>query len=179
METKIFTTIVLLFCGISQATLVNSKSVVLDNIEYYIQTNKFAYQLGETAEILYTITNLSNQSVTFACSQEPTWYFRFEKDGSVIGQTGLTGLPVMLYLTIPPNESRQFPIEGPYAWHLQDSAGSTLGIGDYGIIGGLYSPYHYPEVSVPIQIVPEPAALSLLALGAIGLRHKNRKVASK
>jgi len=44
-------------------TPVNSNSVLKDGIEYYIQTDKFVYQLGENVEILYRVTNASENPV--------------------------------------------------------------------------------------------------------------------
>jgi hypothetical protein len=50
--------IVLSCAGMAGATLVNSNSIVQDDIEYYIQTNKAVYDLGENVEMLYRVTNL-------------------------------------------------------------------------------------------------------------------------
>ena len=36
---------------------VNSNSIIKDNIEYYIQTDKSVYKLGEKVEMLYRVTN--------------------------------------------------------------------------------------------------------------------------
>jgi hypothetical protein len=39
----------------------NSKTIVEDGIEYYIQTDKSVYELGEHTEILYRISNLTDE----------------------------------------------------------------------------------------------------------------------
>ena len=39
----------------------NSNTIVDDGIEYYVQTDKSVYELGEHTEILYRITNLTNE----------------------------------------------------------------------------------------------------------------------
>ncbi len=47
----------LALAGSAKATLINSNTVVEDEIEYYVQTDKSVYDLGEDVEILYRITN--------------------------------------------------------------------------------------------------------------------------
>ena len=41
----------------------NSDFIVQDGIEYYIQTDKAVYNLGENVEILYRITNVSTDPI--------------------------------------------------------------------------------------------------------------------
>jgi hypothetical protein len=58
------TILVVLVLGTAQvakANLVNSNSIIQDGIEYYIQTDKFVYDLGENVEILYRVTNLRDE----------------------------------------------------------------------------------------------------------------------
>ncbi len=44
----------------AKANLIDSNSIVQDDIEYYMQTNKSVYDLGEDVELLYRVTNLGN-----------------------------------------------------------------------------------------------------------------------
>jgi hypothetical protein len=160
--------LLLCFGGLVQATI-NSNSKVLDGIEYYVQTDKFTYQLGEHVEMLYKITNLSEQSITFTLPQSPVWNFWAEKDDSQIWQAVNGWWLEITPVTLAPGQSRQFPDLGPpFLWDLRDSTGNIVGIGNYDIIGGLYGPsgnFDYTKVSVPIVIIPEPASLIFLAIG--------------
>lgn len=44
----------------------DSNSTVLDDIEYYVQTDKSVYDLGENVEMLYRVTNLGDEDETFS-----------------------------------------------------------------------------------------------------------------
>ena len=46
----------------------NSNSIIKDNIEYYVQTDKKEYKLGESVEMLYRVTNLRDKAITFKFS---------------------------------------------------------------------------------------------------------------
>ena len=43
--------LVLAFAGMAGATIVNPNSIIIDEIEYYVQTDKSVYDLGENVEI--------------------------------------------------------------------------------------------------------------------------------
>ena len=51
--------------AICQATPVNFNTVEIDDIEYYIQTDKSVYNLTENVEILFRVTNLRDEEWTF------------------------------------------------------------------------------------------------------------------
>ena len=55
----------------AKATLVNSNSIVQDGIEYYTQTDKAVYDLGENVEMLYRVANLSEDDIYFTFSYGP------------------------------------------------------------------------------------------------------------
>jgi hypothetical protein len=54
---------------------VNSNSIIQDDIEYYIQTDKSVYNLGEDVEMLYRVTNLRSEDVEFYFPNSPAWNF--------------------------------------------------------------------------------------------------------
>ena len=61
--------VILFITASAKAALVNSNSIVQDGIEYYIQTDKAVYNLGENIEMLHRLTNVGNQTLNVA---EPT-----------------------------------------------------------------------------------------------------------
>ena len=76
--------VTLVLAGCATANLVDSNSIIEDDIEYYLQTDKAVYDLGENVELLYRITNLSDGDVTFSFPHFPEWNFWVEKDGEHI-----------------------------------------------------------------------------------------------
>jgi len=56
--------IILCLVGYAKATIIDSNSIIKDGIEYYIQTDKAVYDLGENVEILYRVTNLTDNPVS-------------------------------------------------------------------------------------------------------------------
>jgi hypothetical protein len=179
MKTEITLCLMLMFgvllCtgGLATATAVNSNSVVIDNIEFYVQTDKSVYNFGETVQMLYMVTNLSSQNVTYIFGQSPVWNFWVQKDGVQIWQGWWSGLPTVTGLTLAPGDTKEFPTlaeNPPFKWNLKDSSGISVGAGNYTVLGGLYRPdhsYDYTKVSVPIEIIPEPTTFLLLTIGAV------------
>jgi len=143
---------------------VNSNSKVVDGIEYYIQTDKAVYNLGENVEMLYRVTNLRDEDVTFGYFALPVWNFWVEKGREIIWQAVNIWYGVRIKFTLNPGESKEFPNhDDPWMWNMQDREGNPVSPGKYSVIGGLYNgsgSYDYTKVTVPIRIVPEPAHAS-------------------
>jgi len=181
---KILTIMVVCFSGLivwpamAKATLVNSNSLIEDNIEYYMQTDKAVYDLGEEVQMLYRVTNLRDESVTFGFGWYPVYQFWVEKKGEQIWSAIGTRLAVATKLTLMPGESRVFPdFRPPFIWDMRDAENNLVGLGKYNAVGGLYNGsghYDYTEVEVSIEIVPEPSSFLLFALGVFGIQAKHR-----
>jgi hypothetical protein len=161
--------VIVLVLGTAQITMAephNSNSIILDEIEYYIQTDKSVYNLGENVEMLYRVTNLRDESVTFGFPHYPGYQFLVEKDGEQIWDAPKGWLQVPTGLRLLPGETREFPNDyaPPLIWPMRDNENNLVDLGTYNVIGGLYG-YDYTKVAVPIDIVPEPSSFLLLALG--------------
>jgi hypothetical protein len=164
---------------VTMATPVNSYSIIQDDIEYYIQTDKSVYDLGENVEMLYRVTNVGSEDVIFVFTDGPVddrCDYIVEKDGDRIWDNLVRfGDRTITYLTLSPLESEEFTMP----WNMTDFGGHQVVPGSYditGALGALMFPddERYVPVSVSIEIIPEPATLFLLALGGLFLR-KGRK----
>jgi hypothetical protein len=163
---------------IATATL-NSNSIVQYGIEYYVQTDKSIYELGENVEMLYRVTNLRDEDVTFHFGGSPVWNFWVEKNGENIWTAVESWYGVLVDFTLSPGESKEFPDGNPpYIWDMRDSEDNLINVGEYDVIGGLDGGAPEPDydsmVSVPIIVVPEPSSLALL-LGCIFYLTRKRR----
>ena len=77
-------TIIICFSASVNATPVNWNAIEVNDVEYYVQTDKSTYLLGEDVEMLYRITNLGQESITYTVSWNPVWNFWAETSGQHI-----------------------------------------------------------------------------------------------
>ncbi|MHC4308423.1 MAG: PEP-CTERM sorting domain-containing protein [Planctomycetota bacterium] len=167
----------ILFMTVSaKAALVDSNSsIVVDNIEYYMQTNKSVYDLGENVEMLYRVTNLGDEDVTLgsvAADQLAYYDFRIMQDGSQIWEYPyLSIVPAFGSFSLGPYESKA----GQTIWNMMNDNGTLPTDDDFPINPGIYdvigeldliSGERVP-VSVSIEVIPEPATLLLFGLGML------------
>jgi len=167
----------LCFCtSMARATLVNPNSIIQDGIEYYFQTDKSVYDLGENVEMLYRVTNLRDEEwrvdgffpimdITVEAREgevfNEIWNWSWDK----VHPMG----PIVFQLE--PGESAE--ISG--VWPQIDLNGSVeiedhtqVPPGIYRTIGVFY-PTH-SSIAVDITIIPEPSTFLLLAVGIVGIR---------
>ncbi len=166
----------ILFMTVSaKAVLVDSNSsIVVDNIEYYMQTNKSVYDLGESVEMLHRVTNLRNEPLTFVFAYQQQCSFEVWD-----GETRIWWWPKLIspagsIFTLQPGEFKEFLKD----WDMMNDNGTTTPTDDFLVSPGIYdvsgqvwgstSDGIIPEsVSVPIQIIPEPATILLFGLGLL------------
>lgn len=160
----------------AKAATVNRNSVVQDDIEYYIQTDKAVYNLSENVEVLYRVTNLRDEDVILVFGAIEQAHFRFEKDGQIIWQSELDPAAWAVateinYLPIKPEESVSFNM----LWGVVDQYGSPVELGNYQVLGGLnLHLISRVSVSAPIQIIPEPSSMLISGLVLLMVRKKRQ-----
>jgi len=164
----------------AKATLItNSNSIIQDNIEYYMQTDKFLYNLGEDVEMSYRVTNLGLEDVFFEFNTLPYHHFKVEIGGDVIWFEPKSSLDVVASFTLEPSDFREYT----EIWDMVNNNGTYWLPGDdfpanpgnydvTGVLGHSFINPRYVPLSVPIDIVPEPSTLLLLGFGAVMLRRK-------
>ena len=163
------------------ATLVDSNSIFQDGIEYYIQTNKSVYNLGEDVEILYRITNLRDEELyIMALAPVQDFFVAQEESGQSfkeIWRWGWFNVPIAGpgVLSLQPNESAEISDIWPQldwmeTWELEDDA--QVPPGRYRIYGVVN---RVEMVNVDINIIPEPCSLVLFATGMSILIYSNKK----
>jgi Intracellular proteinase inhibitor len=153
----------------------NANSIVVDDVEYYIQTDRLEYDLGEDVEMLYKITNIGSEAITFNFSYTPEWNFWVKDDNENLVFQAVTGWWTMgTSFTLQPNDNKDFP----HTWDMKNSEGNLVELGAYTVIGGLdanMGEYGHTQVPVGIDIIPEPTSAFLLFIGVLGIIKRNRK----
>ena len=164
------TFLVLALCGTARAVV--SNSITQDDIEYYIQVDKAAYDLGENVEMLYRVTNLTDVDVTIPCSRSPEFNLWVQEDEETVWMKvqgwywSSPGIPLSA------GESTELT----HDWDMIDDNDNLVAPGIYDVVGVMYNePWNDfngrdpipTEVAVPITIIPEPA--SLLLVGMAGM----------
>ena len=163
--------------------------MVQDGIEYYIETNKPVYDLGEDVEILYRITNQTDEEWTvrgvgriFDVVVEST-----EEEGFREVWSRYWTSPVMapgpVLLRLQPNESSGMRVTWDQMdYQLTRNPGDDIevGPGTYRVLGVLdltpgVADLPYSSVGIDITVIPEPGSLWLFSLALLLARRRNRK----
>ncbi|MBW8040064.1 MAG: hypothetical protein FVQ85_08705 [Planctomycetes bacterium] len=163
----------ILFMTVSaKATLVNSNSIVQDNIEYYMQTNKDVYDLGESVELLYRVTNLGEEDVTIHFTDQVQHYFTIKHGEYLVWDAPKVGQPAGSKLVLPPSGYKEYT----ETWDMLDNQRVLIMPANYEVTGSFHPFLLFPEdddkyvpVSVQIEIIPEPCTFLLLGSGLIAV----------
>ena len=166
---------------------VNSNSKVEYGIEYYIETDKTVYDLGEPVEFLYKVTNVTNENVLIYCSMSPELNVVIQNsEEETVLMRFCAWLASSRGVRLAPGESRAL---SGYSWEMTDyegypvEPGAYLEPGNYHVVGIIYNQgwnlYRQDnpvptEIAVEIMIIPEPATGLLLGLGSLGLLRRRK-----
>jgi hypothetical protein len=178
MKAKLFLMVIVIALATSlvNAELI-STSMVVDDIEYYIQANDSVYDLGEDVEMFFSVTNLGSETLSFGTSYPIIDIIISEKTGEVYNEIWNwswdeffhTG-PVLFKL------EPGAPVELNGTWSQINLNNSGSVIDHTQVSAGIYevSGYFNPtetSVAMDITIVPEPCSILLLGLGVYGIRR--------
>jgi len=167
--------VILAVAGCARANLVDSNSVFQDGIEYYIETNKSVYDLGESVEILYRVTNLRDETWSVSAFIPVMAIIVEEREGENFNeiwpceQYTLALVPFRL----EPNGYADISVIWPQidtmgTWEIEDDTQVSPGI--YRISGFFCSCSAVDStVAVDITIIPEPCSLTLSGAGFVVL----------
>ncbi|MHC4643495.1 MAG: right-handed parallel beta-helix repeat-containing protein, partial [Planctomycetota bacterium] len=135
----------------------DSNSIIVDDIEFYVETDKSIYYLGENVEMLYRLTKLGFPGATILCHQSPPLNLVVEKDGETIWMQVQGWYQVMVDLQLFPN----IPVEITSSWDMNDVNGVPVGPGTYDVLGVIYDTIGIPDVGVQITILPIPRTITV------------------
>lgn len=170
-----FVILLLGIAPIAMATL-DSNFIIEDGVEYYIQTDKSVYNLGENVEMLFRVTNLNPWTVSFEFTGEHGAFNIFVKqnDDDIWAVSRFSVWNPPFTIDLPAGEFIEFPTTEFRTWDMKDYDGNLVTSGAYDVVGVMYTD-PLTEVGVPITIIPEPASLTSLIFGLYFLRHFNKK----
>ena len=165
----------------AKAVLVNSNSIVQDGIEYYFQTNKAVYVLGESVEMLYRVTNLRGELVTIHFVDQVQHYFTVKQDEYLVWDAPKVGQPAGSSVVLPPDGDKEYT----ETWDMLDNQRVLIMPANYEVTGSFHPVILFPEdddkyvpVSVQIEIIPEPSTIGLLGMGLIAMLSYRREKTS-
>ena len=138
----------------------DSNSIVVDDIELYVETDKSFYYLGENVEMLYRLTKLGMPPATIPCYQYPPLNLVVRKDGKTVWMKQQFWLFIIGDMRLFP----RIPVEITSCWDMNDFNDVPVEPGIYDVLGVIYGG-GIPYVGVQITILPEPRTITV-GLGA-------------
>ena len=164
---------------------ITSNSMIIDDIEYYIQTDNSIYDLGQDVEILHRITNLGEEEWSITTLVPLMRIIVEEKVGedfNPIWPWDWNIYPTRLVdFILQPDESAEISA----VWPQIDQKGTGDISDDVQVSPGIYrlcgifNSYSWPpiddDIILSITIVPEPAKICLVAAGLVGIILRRKK----
>ena len=140
---------------------------LVPTVEYYIETDKAVYELGELVKVLHRISNLDSEARTWQISSSAGIELLVFSEDELLWRSAQLIFPAFWDFTLEPGEV----YECEYTWAMTDQGGRFISPGVYQVYGRMRGG---TGVSVPITIVPEPAS-SLLLCACASLLLKRRR----
>ena len=167
--------VVLAIAGCAKANLVNSNSIIEEGIEYYVQTDRAVYNLGEDVETLYRVTNLRDETWSVTAFIPVMVIIVEEREGESFNEIWpCEQYPLALVpFHLEPNGYADISVIWPQidtmgTWEIEDDTQVSPGI--YRISGSFHSRSAVDStVAVDITIIPEPCSLTLSGAGFVVL----------
>jgi hypothetical protein len=123
--------------GIDTADFVNSNSVVRDAIESFMRTDRGIYTLGEDVQMLFKITNLTNDDVTITANHGPAFNLFARGDGQTVWMKHYVFTMALVPVDLAPGEwagtSANWDMTYGDGW--DPNYGNTVGAGIYDVGG--------------------------------------------
>ena len=121
---------------------------VIDGIEFRVQTDKTFYNLGESVQMTFNVTNLTNEKVNIGCYQAPEFNLSVEKDENNIWELYNAFLFHSPGINLEAGESQELS----YSWDMKDSDGYLVGPGTYHVVGIIYNTPYAPDNYLPTEV---------------------------
>jgi hypothetical protein len=179
MDKVMISIVIVLSVAITANAEITSNSMVIDDIEYYIQADNSIYDLGQDVEILHRITNLGEEEwsiTTLVPSMRIIVEEKVGEDFNPIWPWDWDIYPAHhIDFILQPEESAEISAIWPQidqkgTGDISDDVQVSPGIYR---LGGIFSSYSLPpiddDISLSITIVPEPATICLVAFGFAGI----------
>lgn len=136
----------------------NYNSTKMQNVEFYFQTDKKIYKLGERVEMLYRVTNFNQNPVIFSFGNSQFYDFNIKKDGKEIWRwsdgkaftTVITSFELDRYI-----KGSLFGREFNEPWNMADNYGAQVQPGNYTVAGtlGTFDTFKETALSIDITVV--------------------------
>jgi hypothetical protein len=179
-------TLAVLVLGTTQIAIaeIDSNSIIQGGVEYYIQTDKSVYELGENVNILYRVSNLTDEDMLlWYVIDDPLAYYDFrvtQNDNQIWRYPYMSPVLGVGGMLLEPYEIKEFQT----FWNMMNDNGTIwpttddfpVSPGFYNVVGevALWPKTGRIPVSVSINIVPEPSSLLLFGAGLFGLLARSR-----
>lgn len=157
----------------------STNTIVVDDLEFYIEADKSTYLLGENVNLRFSVTNSSQSSLVVGTTQTPNFDIYIKFDSDLIWAKFGGYFQELSSVTFGPGEI----LELMATWDMTDFNGVPISPGVYDISGIMFNEVWHvennrepvaTEIHTPITIIPEPTSIVLLIVGLIGARRKMR-----